>query len=300
MLQNTFEYVKPNSLGEVLRVLDELRGKKAHVLAGGTDLIPRLRDRSKQAEYVIDLAGAGLNQLVFEKDQVRIGALVTFATLCQHPEVRKKVPAIAQAAVKVGAVQTRTLATIGGNLCEGVPSNDSAPALLVLDAKFRLQAKGAERLVAAEQFFVGPRRTLLVPGEILTEIIVPLQNDFKATFLRFGRRRAMSLSVVSAAAGVAVRDNREIATARIALGAVAPIPLRAHQAEQVLSGRKITPEALAEAADVAATEISPISDMRGSAEFRRSISAVLVRRALENALRQATGPANEEEHPSHG
>jgi len=299
MLQNTFEYVKPNSLGEVLHVLDELRGKKAHVLAGGTDLIPRLRDRSKQAEYVIDLAGAGLNQLVFEKDHVRIGALVTFATLCQHPEVRKRVPAIAQAAVKVGAVQTRNLATIGGNLCEGVPSNDSAPALLVLDAKFRLQAKGKERLVAAEQFFLGPRRTLLVPGEILTEIIVPLQNDFKATFLRFGRRRAMSLSVVSAAAGVAVRDN-QIATARIALGAVAPIPLRAHQAEQVLSGQKITPEVLAEVANMAAAEISPISDMRGSAEFRRRISAVLVRRALEKAIGQATEPANEEEHQSQG
>jgi len=288
MLQNTFEYVKPNSLGEVLHVLDELRGKKAHVLAGGTDLIPRLRDRSKQAEYVIDLAGAGLNQLVFEKDHVRIGALVTFATLCQHPEVRKRVPAIAQAAVKVGAVQTRNLATIGGNLCEGVPSNDSAPAILVLDAKFRLQAKGNERLVPAEQFFLGPRRTLLVPGEILTEIIVPLQNDFKATFLRFGRRRAMSLSVVSAAAGVAVRDN-QIATARIALGAVAPIPLRAHKAEQVLSGQKITPEVLAEAANMAAAEIFPISDMRGSAEFRRRISAVLVRRALENAIGQANG-----------
>jgi len=286
MLQDTFEYVKPGSLSEVLHVLDELRGKKALVLAGGTDLIPRLRDRSKQAEYVIDLAGAGLNQLVFEKDQLRIGALVTFATLCQHPEVRERGPAIAEAAVEIGAAQTRNLATIGGNLCEGVPSNDSAPALLVLDAKFRLQAKGKERWVAAEQFFVGPRQTVLMPGEIMTEIIVPLQHDFKSAFLRFGRRRAMSLSVVSAAAGVALRDA-QIATARIALGAVAPVPIRAHKAEQVLLGRKIAPALLAEAARVAATEISPISDMRGSAEFRRSISAVLVRRALENAISRA-------------
>jgi len=287
MLQDTFEYVKPGSLREVLQVLDELRGKKAHVLAGGTDLIPRLRDRSKQAEYVVDLAGAGLNQLVFEKDQLRIGALVTFATLCQHPEVRKRVPAIAEAAVEVGAAQTRNLATIGGNLCEGVPSNDSAPALLVLDAKFRLQAKDKERLVEAEQFFVGPRQTVLMPGEIMTEIVVPLQSDFKSAFLRFGRRRAMSLSVVSAAAGVALRRDEEVSTARIALGAVAPVPIRAHLAEQVLLGRKIAPALLAEAARVAATEISPISDMRGSAEFRRSISAVLVRRALEDAISRA-------------
>lgn len=290
MLQNTFEYVKPQSLSEVLRVLDELRGKKAHVLAGGTDLIPRLRDRSKDAEYIIDLAGAGLNQLVFEKDQLRIGALVTFATLCRHPEVRDQVPAIAEAAVKVGAAQTRNLATIGGNLCEGVPSNDSAPALLVLDAKFRLQAKDTDRMVPAEQFFVGPRRTLLQPGEIMTEIVVPLEDGLKSNFLRFGRRRAMSLSVVSAAAGVAVRENREISTARIALGAVAPVPLRAHKAEQVLWGQKTTPEILAEAASVAATEISPISDMRGSAEFRRSLAAVLVRRVLENAIAQTCRP----------
>jgi len=289
MLQNTFEYVKPGSLNDVLNVLDELRGKKAHVLAGGTDLIPRLRDKSKQAEYVVDLAGAGLNQVVFEKDQLRIGALVTFATLCRHPEVKKQTPAIAEAAVKVGATQTRNLATIGGNLCEGVPSNDSAPALLALDATFRLQAKGTVRLVPAEQFFVGPRRTVLQLGEIMTEIIVPLQDGLKSNFLRFGRRRAMSLSVVSAAAAVALQDRQTFVTARIALGAVAPVPMRAHKAEQVLAGQRITQPLLAEAASVAATEISPITDMRGSAEYRRSLAAVLVRRALENVIAQTFG-----------
>jgi len=289
MLQDTFEYVKPGSLKEVLSVLDELRGKKAHVLAGGTDLIPRLRDQSKRAEYVIDLAGAGLNEVVFEKDQLRIGALVTFATLCRHPEVKNQAPAIAEAAVKVGAAQTRNLATIGGNLCEGVPSNDSAPALLALEARFRLQAKGTDRVVPAEQFFVGPRRTLLQPAEIMTEIIVPLHDGLKSNFLRFGRRRAMSLSVVSAAAAVALQDRQTFVTARIALGAVAPVPMRAHKAEQVLAGQRVTQPLLAEAASVAATEISPISDMRGSAEYRRSLAAVLVRRALENAIAQTFG-----------
>ena len=289
MLQNTFEYVKPGSLNEVLSVLDELRGKKAHVLAGGTDLIPRLRDKSKQAEYVVDLACAGLNQVVFETAQLRIGALVTFATLCGHAEVKRQVPAIAEAAIKVGAAQTRNLATIGGNLCEGVPSNDSAPALLALDASFRLQAKGTDRLVPAEQFFVGPRRTVLQAGEIMTEIIVPLRDGLKSNFLRFGRRKAMSLSVVSAAAAVALQDRQTFVTARIALGAVAPVPMRAHRAEQVLVGQKIVRELLSEAAAVAATEISPISDMRGSAEYRRSLAAVLVRRALENAVAQTFG-----------
>jgi CO/xanthine dehydrogenase FAD-binding subunit len=289
MLLKTFEYIKPNSLGEVLAVLEELRGKKAHVLAGGTDLIPRLRDRSKQADYLVDITGAGLNHVVFENDQARIGALVTFATLCQHPEILRRLPAIAEAAVNVGAVQTRGLATIGGNLCEGVPSNDSAPALLVLDAKFRLQSKGADRLVPAEDFFVGPRQTLLQPGEIMTEIIVPLQDSYKTTFLRFGRRKALTLSLVSAAAGVALGPSQELAAVRIALGAVAPTPIRAHKAEQVLNQQKISAELLARAAAISATEISPISDVRASADYRRRITAVLVRRALENAIARAKG-----------
>jgi carbon-monoxide dehydrogenase medium subunit len=289
MLLNTFEYVKPGSLTEVLVVLDELRGKKTQVLAGGTDLIPSLRARTKAADYVVDLAAAGLDQVIFEKDQVRIGALVTFAALCHHQEIQAKLPVIVDAAGKIGAVQTRVLATIGGNLCEGVPSNDSAPPMLVLDAKFRLQAKGKERLVAVENFFVGPRRTLLEPGEIMTEILIPLRAEFHASFLRFGRRKALTLAVASAAAGLAVSDSGQIVQARVALGAVAPTPVRARKAEQILHGAKITPGLLAEAAAMAATEISPISDLRGSADYRRKISAVLVRRTLENALGQATG-----------
>jgi len=289
MLLNTFEYLKPGSLGEVLHALDELRGKKTQVLAGGTDLIPSLRARTKAAEYVVDLSGAGLDQVVFEKDQVRIGPLVTFARLCRHAEIRSRLPVIVEAAEKIGAVQTRTLATIGGNLCEGVPSNDSAPCLLVLDAKFRLQAKGKERMVAAESFFVGPRRTVLEPGEIMTEIIVPLREGFGATFLRFGRRKALTLSVANAAAGVALTDNRQMERVRIALGAVAPTPIRARKAEQMLEGRAVTPELLAEAAAMASTEISPISDLRASADYRRKISAVLVRRALEKLVGLARG-----------
>jgi len=289
MLLHTFEYLKPNSLGDVLNVLDELKGKKLQVLAGGTDLIPRMRAMAKEPEYVVDLAATGLNQVVFEKDQARIGALATFATLGQHPQIRKRLPAIAEAAVKVGAVQTRTLATIGGNLCEGVPSNDSAPSLLVLDATFRLQSKGKERMVAADSFFLGPRRTVLEPGEIMTEILVPLEPDFMSRFLRFGRRKALTLSVASAAVGIALRNGQEIVRARIALGAVAPTPVRARKAEQMLEGNKPTQELLAKAGDMAATEISPISDLRASADYRRKVSAVLVRRALQDAIGQAKG-----------
>ncbi len=289
MLLDSFEYIKPDSLMGALDVLDQLKNEETRVLAGGTDLIPRLRARAEHVKYLVDLADSGLDQIVFDKDQASIGALVTFATLCRSAEILERLPAIAEAAGQIGAVQCRTLATIGGNLCSGVPSLDSAPSLLVLDAKFRLKSKHKERLVRAEEFFVSPRRTVLEPGEIMTEIVVPLQNEFKASFFRLGRRKALTLAIVNAAAGVEVRNGGDIAQVRIALGAVAPTPIRAHKAEQILQGQGITQELLAEAADLAATEISPISDIRASANYRRKISAVLVRRALECAIRQSVG-----------
>lgn len=161
MLPATFEYLKPTDLSETLAVLDQLKGRKTEVLAGGTDLIPMLRAGVKMPEYVVDLAGKGLNRVVFESDRVRIGALTTFTTLCEHPKIIRKLPAIAEAAIEVGAVQCRNLATIGGNVCNAVPSLDSGPPLLALGASFRLQSRGNERIVPAEDFFVGPRRTVL-------------------------------------------------------------------------------------------------------------------------------------------
>jgi len=285
MLLNTFEYLKPTSLGEALSVLDELKEKKTQVLAGGTDLIPWLRGRVKDVDYLIDLADTGLDHILFDDDQgqARIGAMVTFTALCEHPEVRRRLPSVAEAALQVGAVQTRNQATIGGNLCSAVPSLDGAPSLLVLGATLRLQTQGSERLIPIEQFFLGPRRTVLQPGEVLTEIVVPLREDFTASFLRMGRRKALTLSIVNVAAGLAM-DGQQVSQARIALGAVAPTPIRAYKAEKLLQGRKMAPELFAEAAAVAATEISPISDLRASADYRRKISVVLVRRALEIAL----------------
>ena len=289
MLLNTFEYVKPNGLGEVLEVLDQLKEKNALVLAGGTDLIPALRAEARKADYLVDISGAPLNGVVFEPEQARIGSLVTFARLCQDVEMWTKLPAVAEAAGQVGAVQCRNLATIGGNLCTAVPSLDSAPALLALGAKVRLQSKSGERLVPIEKFFVGPRRSVLQPGEILTEILVPLEEGFAVSFLKMGRRKALTLSIVNAAAGLALDNHGAVSKVRIALGAVAPTPVRAPKAEQLLLGRKPSTEVLTEVAAMASTEIAPISDLRASADYRRKMSAVLVRRALEKSLGRLRG-----------
>ena len=138
MLLNTFEYVRPNGLSELLEVVDQLKQKKTHVIAGGTDLIPLLRSGSRQADHIIDLSGASLDGLVVEDKQARIGPLVTFSRLHRNVGVCTKLPAVAEAASLVGAIQCQDLATIGGNLCSAVPSLDSAPPLMVLDAKLRL------------------------------------------------------------------------------------------------------------------------------------------------------------------
>jgi CO/xanthine dehydrogenase FAD-binding subunit len=287
VLLESFDYLKPQSLTEALEVLDQLKDEQVRVLAGGTDLIPRLRSQAEHVRYVVDLAACGLDQVTFHDDHASIGALTTFATLCRTRGIQEHFPAIIEASAQIGAVQCRTLATIGGNLCSAVPSLDSAPALLVLDAQFCLQAKHGERLVRAEEFFLAPRRTILEPGEIMTHILVPMREDFSASFLRIGRRKALTLAIVNAAAGVTIGDDGSITEVRVALGAVAPTPIRAHKAEHILHGRKITQELIAEAADVAVTETAPISDLRASADYRRKITAVLVRRALGNAIAQS-------------
>jgi len=289
MLLDTFDYIRPNGLAEVLKVLDDLKHARAQVIAGGTDLIPALRDRATQADHVVDLSGASLDTLVFERGEARIGPLVTFARLCEDRDVAAKLPALARAAALVGAVQCRNLATIGGNLCSAVPSLDSAPTLIAHDAKLRLQSRAGERVLPVEEFFVGPRRTVLAPGEILTEILVPIDPSFAVTFEKLGRRKALTLSLVNAATGLALDANGRVAKARIALGAVAPTPVRARAAERILEGQAPARERLAEAAAAVTSDIAPISDLRASADYRRKMSVVLVRRALEQSLGRLRG-----------
>jgi carbon-monoxide dehydrogenase medium subunit len=290
VLLESFDYIKPQSLVDAFDVLDRLKNEQVRVLAGGTDLVPRLRSQVEHVSHLVDLADCGLNEVVVGHDQIEIGALTAFATICRSRDIREKLPALYESSAQIGAEQCRTLATIGGNVCSAVPSLDSAPSLLVLDAKFRLQSKRGERVVAAENFFLGPRRTILETGEILTHIIVPLRENFTASFLRIGRRKALTLAIVNAAAGVALSNTGEVTEVRIALGAVAPTPIRAHKAEEFLLGRRFDAELIQQASEIAVAETSPISDIRASAEYRKKLVAVLVRRALGKALlRQPVG-----------
>jgi CO/xanthine dehydrogenase FAD-binding subunit len=196
---------------------------------------------------------------------------------------------LVEAAHSIGAAQTRNLGTLGGNLVTCVPSMDSGPALIALDASVTVANAFGQRRMPLADLFVGPRKTSLKPGNLLIDIIIPKENlDKPAAFEKFGLRKGQALALVNAAASFWVGDKSVFMAPRIALGAVAPTVIRARKAEAFLDGCKISAEAMAEAGRIAALEAKPISDFRASADYRRDLVAVLVKRALANAQTRAT------------
>jgi carbon-monoxide dehydrogenase medium subunit len=235
---------------------------------------------------VVDISRAeDLKNITITEQGLSIGALVTHTQIMRSPVIRQLFPALVDAAHTIGAVQTRNLGTLGGNLVTAVPSMDSGPTLMALEAIATIAGNGGRRQVPLSEFFVGPRKTVLKPDELLAEIIIPKQNLGKPThFLKFGLRKGQALALVNVGASFWVdwKKNAFLAP-RIALGAVAPKVIRAPQAEAYLEGRTITAEAMTEAGRLAVSDAKPISDFRASAEYRRHLVAVLTRRALQGA-----------------
>jgi aerobic carbon-monoxide dehydrogenase medium subunit len=285
-----FDLVMPESVDECVRTLAD-RGPDAKLVAGGTDLLPQLKNAMLRAGCVVDLSGVGqLRQLAHaDGGGLRIGAAVTARTLERDPGVRAVYPAIAESGALVGSVQIRNLATLGGNLCNAAPSADMAPPLLALDAEAVIAGPRGARRVPFASFFVGVRRTVLAPDELLVEIVVPAHGPRSGgNYRRHTPRRELDIAVVGVASQLTL-SNGVCAKARVALAAVAPTPVRATAAEQALEGRPVTPELIERAAVLAVEAARPISDQRGSADFRRHLVQVLTRRTLTTALARAGG-----------
>jgi carbon-monoxide dehydrogenase medium subunit len=280
-----FNYLAPATLDEALSLLAQYKSK-ARVIAGGTDLVPKLKRREVKApEYVIDLKGIpGLDKIRQDIGGLTIGALVTIGVVESSPLIQQKFAILAQAAQSMASPQVRNRGTIAGNICNAVPSADSAPALLTLGARLKLISRKGERTINIEDFFTGPNRTALTDEEILLEIKIPdMPPKSKGVYLKLSPRRAMDLAIVGAAVVVVPEDGicKDI---RIALGAVAPTPLRTMKAETVLKGQKFNDNLIEKAAKAAAAEASPIDDHRASAEYRRDMIEVLVKRAIKQAI----------------
>lgn len=282
-----FELALPESLDDCLRLLAQ-RGPETKLLAGGTDLLPQMKNSVVMPKRVIDLSGvARVKILECDAKGLRIGAAVPARQVEQDPRVRKGYAAVAESAALLGSVQVRNLATVGGNICNAAPSADMAPPLVALEAQAVIAGPKGERRVPLSDFFTGVRKTVVGPDELLVEIFVPAPGPHSGgCYIRHTPRRELDIAVVGVASQVTIA-NGVCAKARISLAAVAPTPVRATAAEAALEGKPLTPELIERAADLAGQAAKPISDQRGSADFRRHLVRILTRRTLTTALARA-------------
>jgi CO/xanthine dehydrogenase FAD-binding subunit len=284
-----FDLVLPGSVDECIKALAQ-GGPETKLLAGGTDLLPQLKNGLLKPARVIDLSGVARLRAIEAGNGkgLRIGSAVTARTLELDRAVRASYLSLAESGALVGSVQVRNLATLGGNICNAAPSADMAPPLLALDAEAVITGPKGERRVPIATFFTGVRRTVLASDEILVEIVVPNPGPHSGgNYLRHTPRRELDIAVVGVASQLTLA-NGVCTKARIALAAVAPVPLRATAAEQALEGQVVTPDRIKRAADLAVEAARPISDQRGSADFRRHLVRVLTRRTLTTALARAS------------
>jgi carbon-monoxide dehydrogenase medium subunit len=228
----------------------------------------------------------GLKGIAGKGGSIKIGATTRLTEVAESLVLRESLPMLAEAANQVGSLQIRNQATLGGNLCNASPAADTAVSLLALNARIWLKSRDRERHASLEEFFVGPGKTILMPGEILTRIEVPVSDSTQSScFMKLGRRNAFTLSIISVAVVTRAEDGG-FQRVRIALGAAAPTPMRAKKAEEYLIGKKADESVIDEAARIAADEVSPISDVRASAEYRKDMARVLTRRALLACLKK--------------
>lgn len=284
MIVPEFEYLTPQTLQEACALLGQY-GDKAKALAGGSDLIVKMKNGLIKPQYLVSLKNLDeLKGIRYEAGKgVIIGARTTHNEVIANPILREKYPSVCNAAATMAAYQIRNIGTIGGNMVNAVPSADMPPILIALGAKASIIGRSGERTVLVEDFFLGPGRTVLAQDEILAEIIIPDQETTGSNYIKFGLRRAGALAVVGVASSVTL-DGEIMKDVRIALGAVAPTPMRAREAEAVLRGQKYSQELLDKAGKVAAAESKPINDIRGSIEYRRNLVDVLTRRSMKAAV----------------
>jgi len=279
-----FDYYAPETLKEACSLLARLNGG-ASVLAGGTDLLSHMKNELISPKALVSLRRIkGLDTIAYvaEKGLV-IGARATHNDLAGSQVLRERYPALPETARVMANNQIRNRGTIGGNIVSAVPSADLPPILIALGASVVIEGPNGTRTVLLEQFFVGPRCSIIAADEVLAGIVIPDQATTGSAYCKFGLRRSGALAVVGVAASV-VADGASVTQARIVLGAVAPTPLRARQAEKLLAGNAVTESLLEEAGRSAANECRPISDIRGPEEYRRDMVRVFTKRALRKAL----------------
>ena len=276
-----FKYLEPSTLSEVISLMDQYDGK-AKILAGGTDLIIQMKQRKLIPEYVINLKNIpDLSYIEYNGRGLRIGPLVTHSSIANSPIIKERFPLLVDAVLAVGVVQTRNRGTMAGNLCNASPSADTPPALIALGAKLKLVSSEGEKIINVENFFAGPFATVLKNKEILAEIQIPhLPPGSGGAYLWLPKITAVDETLVGVGALISVDSDKVCTEARIGLGSVGPIPIRASKTEEFLKGKRVESSLFVNAGEIAADESSP----RSREEYRREMVKVFVRQALDQAF----------------
>jgi len=280
----SFEFFEPTTLAEASNLFAK---EHAQLLAGGTDLVIGMKAYTETPASVVSLEKIpGLTGITVDNDNsITIGAMTKVREVELSNDIRQHHTALAEGASEIGSIQIRNLATIGGNIAHASPAADTVAGLLVADAQVNIASANGERSVPINELFTGPGQTVLKPGEIITQFRLP--NPASGShYIKHKIREVMDLAFIGVASAVDVQ-NGVIEEARIGLAAVAPTPIRATEAEDLLKGKRPTPELLQQAGEAAAAATSPISDLRCSAEHRKEMVDVLTRRTLQNALDRA-------------
>lgn len=290
ILVHDFDYVEPTTLAEAVELLGQ-HGERARVLAGGTDLLVQMKMERLAPDVLVYIGRIpGLDSVVFEDGGLRLGARTTIAALRRAAPVVARYPMLAEACAAFSTTQVQVMGTVGGNLCNGSPASDTAPVLIAYGAEVEALGPEGSRRLPLETFFLGPGKTALRRGELLVAVhLPPPPPSAGGAFLKISRVAA-DIAKVNAAV-LLVRDGARIADARLVFGAVAPTPLRARRAEALLVGQPFSLGLVAEAAQIAADEVSPIDDVRSTAAYRRQAVYVLAHDGLARAWERAAQPA---------
>jgi aerobic carbon-monoxide dehydrogenase medium subunit len=285
-----FDYLEPENIEEALAMLSKYGGI-SKIIAGGTDLMLQMRYKQIRPEYVVDITRIpGLDYIAFDDQQgLRIGALTTIRALETSGGIQQKYPIVSQAASQLGSVAIRNVATLGGNLCNALPSAETSQVLVALSAQVRTIGPSGERTSPLEDFFIGVGQTVLQPDELLLEILVPgLAPHTSGIYIKHSPRGPIDLAIVNIAVLLTMEPDQKVCKdARIVLGAVAPTPLRAVKAENVLKGQEIHKALIDRAAQVASDEAHPRKgSIRGSFQYKKEMVRVLTARAI----REVTPP----------
>ncbi len=282
-----FIYKKLPTLEEVCSLLSQ-DPAKTKILAGGTELLVKMKSKLLEPEIIIDLKGiSGLDEIGYDQNEgLTIGPLATFQSLETSKIIQEKFGVISETAGQFGSTQIRNLATLGGHLCNASPASDMAPCLISLGATIEIMGSEGKRWVPLEEFFTGPGKTVLKKGEILTSVQVPnIPEKTGCVYMKHSLRKAMDMAIVGVATAITLDKGKErIEEIKIVLGAVSPIPMRAQKAEDRLRGKRIDKVSIEEASRLASEEARPITDLHGSAEYRKEMVRVITKKSIRQAM----------------